>query len=115
MHLSVSQLAREVRAVEGDGYDATPLRVDLHVKLAAPFACALLPLAVLLFAVGGPPFPGPAKTLLVGIALGVGFVLATGVAASLGHGGSVPAALAGWAPLLLLAALSSGLGLRARR
>jgi lipopolysaccharide export LptBFGC system permease protein LptF len=46
MHLSVGQLAREIEAVEAEGYDATPLRVDYHVKLADALACIVLPASV---------------------------------------------------------------------
>jgi lipopolysaccharide export LptBFGC system permease protein LptF len=66
----------------------------------------------LFFAIGGPPFPGPALTLLTSTALGVGYILLTGVCASLGYGGFLPPSLAGWAPLAALAALT---GVLARR
>ncbi len=118
MHLSSAALVREIAAVEADGYDATRLRVDLHTKLARPLACVLLPAAALVHAVGGPPFPGPARMLLLSGALGIGYMLLVGVCASLGHGGSLPPPLAGWAPALLtgvaipLAAAGAGAGRR---
>ena len=65
MHLSIAEIAREVSEVESDGFDATPFRVDYHVRLAEPLACLVLPALVLFFAMGGPPFPGPAQTLLL--------------------------------------------------
>jgi lipopolysaccharide export system permease protein len=105
-------LVREIRDTEANGYDATTYRVDFHVKLAAPFTCLLLPAVALFFALGGPPFPGPALTLLTSSALGVGYILLTGVCASLGYGGFLPPSLAGWAPLAVLAAL---MGVLARR
>ncbi len=100
MHLSVWQLAQEIIGTEMAGYDVTPYRVDLNVKYAAPLACVLLPAIVLFFALHGPPFPGPAVTLLVSTVLGVGYVLLTGVCASLGYGGSLSPTLAGWGPAL---------------
>ena len=100
MHLSVWQLAREIIGTEMAGYDVTTYRVDLNVKYAAPLACILLPAIVLFFALHGPPFPGPAVTLLVSTVLGVGYVLLTGVCASLGYGGTLSPALAGWGPAL---------------
>ena len=115
MHLSVAQLSHEIDVVEADGYDATPLRVDLHVKLADALACIVLPAAVLFFAVGGPPFPGPAQTLLVSGVLGVGYILLTGVAASLGYGGTVPPAVGGWGPTIVFFSLSSYLAARVWR
>ena len=107
MHLGTWQLARAIAETEGHGYDATKYRVDLHVKLASPLACLLLPTVVLFFAVGGPPFPSPALTLLASIVLGVGYILVTGVCASLGYGGFIPPSAAGWGPLSLLAVFTS--------
>jgi lipopolysaccharide export system permease protein len=112
MHMSVGKLAEEIHAVEAAGYDATTLRVDYHVKLADSLACLVLPIAVLFFAIGGPPFPGPAQTLLVSGVLGVGYIMVTAIGASLGYGGSVPPAVAGWGPVLVFAVVDSALGVR---
>jgi lipopolysaccharide export system permease protein len=110
--LGARELLREIRDAEANGYDATIYRVDLHVKLAAPFACVLLPAVALFFAIGGPPFPSPATMILTSSVLGVSYILLTGVCASLGYGGFFPPSLAGWAPSASLAALS---GVLARR
>ena len=112
MHLSVADLARQIEEVEQGGYDATTFRVDYHTKLAEPIACVVLPAVVLLFAVAGPPFPGPAQTLLVSGIVGVIYILSKGVAASLGYGGAVPPALGGWGPELLYGSVAALLGLR---
>jgi lipopolysaccharide export system permease protein len=112
MHLSVAELADEIRDVEAGGYDATSFRVDYHVKLAEPFACVVLPAVVLFFAVTGPPFPGPAQTLLVSGIVGVVYILLSGVAASLGYGGALPPAAAGWSPVMLFGAVASLFGVR---
>ncbi|MGE0682406.1 MAG: LptF/LptG family permease [Candidatus Binatia bacterium] len=106
MRLGVRELAHQIHEAEANGYDATTYRVDFHVKLAAPLACLLLPAIALFFAVSGPPFPGPALTVLVSIAIGIGQVLLTGVCASLGYGGFLPPSLAGWTPSLALAILA---------
>ena len=105
--LGVSRLADEIQTAEVSGYDTTTYRVDLHVKIAAPLACLLLPAVALFFAIGGPPFPGAALTILVSIVLGVSYILLTGVGASLGYGGFLPAYAAGWGPPGLLALLVS--------
>jgi len=115
MHLSTRELAREIAAVEADGYDATQLRVDLHLKLADALACIVLPACVLFFALGGPPYPGPAQTLLVSGMLAVAYILLTGVGASLGYRGTLPPVLGGWGPTLALGALAGGLAARLTR
>jgi lipopolysaccharide export system permease protein len=106
MHMSVAEIAREVEATEQAGFPATTLRVDYHAKLAEPLACIVLPAAVLFFAVTGPPFPGPAQTLLVSGIIGVVYILLSGIATSLGHGGGVPPAVGGWAPISAFALLA---------
>jgi LPS export ABC transporter permease LptG/LPS export ABC transporter permease LptF len=112
MHLSVNQIAEEARSVEADGFDATPFWVDFHVRLAEPFACIVLPALVLFFAVSGPPFPGPAQTLLVSGIVGVTYILLVAIFASLGRGGMVPPAIGAWSPIFLLSLLAGFLGFR---
>ena len=111
-HLSVVELAREIEEVEANGYDATLFRVDFHMRFAEALSCIVLPATALFFAVGGPPFPGPAQTLLVSGVLGVGYILLTGVSASLGYGKSLPTALGGWGPTLVFSTLAGFFGLR---
>jgi lipopolysaccharide export LptBFGC system permease protein LptF len=113
--LSLGELRAEIRELEKSGYDTAPLRVDYYAKLAAPFACLVLPALVVFFAIRGPPHPGPALTLMFGILLAVAYVLLTGAGASLGYGGRIPPLWAGAGPIALLALLAAALGLRVRR
>jgi lipopolysaccharide export system permease protein len=112
MHLSVAALAREIAEVEADGRDATAYRVDLQVKLAEPLACIILPALVLFFAVGGPPFPGPAQNLLVSGIVGVSYILLTGVSASFGYGGTISPVLGGWSPNIAFSLAAAFFGFR---
>ncbi|MGE4091407.1 MAG: LptF/LptG family permease [Candidatus Binatia bacterium] len=105
MHLNVKQLARAITDAEARGYSAVPYRVDFNIRLASPLACILLPAAALFFAISGPPFPGPAVTILACTALGVLYILLTGVGASLGYGEILPPVLAGWGPPTLVGGL----------
>jgi lipopolysaccharide export system permease protein len=115
MHLSTRELAREIEAIEADGYDATPLRVDFHVKLADALSCIVLPACVLFFALAGPPYPGPAQTLLVSGMIAVAYILLTGIGASLGYRGSVPPIAGGFGPTLAFALLAGFLARRLAR
>jgi lipopolysaccharide export LptBFGC system permease protein LptF len=112
MHMSVAQIAREADATARAGFDATTLRVDYFAKLADPFSVIVLPAALLFFAVTGPPFPGPAKTLLVSGILGVVYILFSGVAKSIGHGGGVPPIVGGWGPIAVFALVAAGFARR---
>jgi lipopolysaccharide export system permease protein len=113
-HPSVGELRREIEDVEDSGLDATHYRVDLFVKLAAPVACLVLPALALFFAVGGPPHPSSATTLVVSAIVAVTYVLLTGAGASFGYSGALPPWLAGSAPTLVFAAIAAYLGLRLR-
>ena len=112
MHFSVFELGEEIRELQADDVDTTTLEVDYFVKIAEPLACIVLPAVVLFFAVGGPPFPGPAKTLLVSGVVAVAYVLLTGVGASLGYGGTVSPRLAGWGPAFFFAVVAAYFGYR---
>jgi len=112
MHLSVGDLLALIQEAENDNVDSRPLRVDYHVKLAQPMACIVLPALLLFFAVGGPPFPGPAQTLLLSAIVGIGYILLTGVSRSLGYGGALPPLIGGWGPILIFLVIAAFFGTR---
>jgi len=112
MHLSVGDLLGLIEEAENDAVDPRPLRVDYHVKLAQPLACIVLPALLLFFAVGGPPFPGPAQTLLLSGVVGIGYILLTGVSRSLGYGGAIPPLIGGWGPIFVFLAIATFFGMR---
>lgn len=97
-NLSVTALRREIAWADEHDYDSTALRVDLASRLAAPFACLLLPAVIFLYALSGPPYPKTASALVASVALGVGSVLLGDLSTSLGYGGALSAPVAGWAP-----------------
>jgi lipopolysaccharide export system permease protein len=100
--LPLRQLGREIRAAERDGYDATPLRVEAHLRRAAPLACVVLPALALVFATAGPPFATLGQMILVSFALALAHGLLTAIGSSLGNGGALPPLLAGWGPIGLV-------------
>jgi lipopolysaccharide export system permease protein len=112
MHLSVRGLVELIEEAENDNVDPKSLWVDYHVKLAQPLACIVLPALLIFFAVGGPPFPGPAQTLLLSSVVGIGYILLTGVSRSLGYGGAIPPAIGGWGPILVFLAVAAFFGMR---
>ncbi len=114
MHLNARQLSRTIRHTEADGYDATAYRVAWHMKLAAPLACVFLPAVALFFALSGPPFPGPALTILVSCGLGIGSILLSDMFASLGYGAHVPPGLAGWGPYSVLFLVAAAFAVRSQ-
>jgi lipopolysaccharide export system permease protein len=109
MHLDIVELRRHIRDARAGGYEATAYEVDLQTRLAQPLQCLLLPWLGLLIALG---VRKPAPSMLWAIAIGVGFILATGVAGALGYGGTIPPIAAGWAPSAAVALAAVGLQLR---
>jgi LPS export ABC transporter permease LptG len=101
MYLSVVELFGLIREVASSGEPTTELEVDLHVKLATPLACLILPALVMMFASSGPPFPGSALTLILAGAIAVAYTLLAGAFASFGRGGVMPPWLGGWGPNLI--------------
>jgi lipopolysaccharide export system permease protein len=101
MYLSVVELFALIREVAESGEPTTELEVDLHVKLATPLACLLLPALVMLFASSGPPFPGSALTLIVAGTIAIAYTLLAGAFASFGRGDVLPPWLGGWGPNLI--------------
>jgi LPS export ABC transporter permease LptG len=112
--LSVREVSELVREFASTGDSTVALEVALHVKLATPLACMLLPALVMLFAVHGPPFPGSALTLVFAGALGVGYTLSAAASASFGRAGALPPWLGGWAPILIAISLLIWLAMRTR-
>jgi LPS export ABC transporter permease LptF/LPS export ABC transporter permease LptG len=114
MHLSVAETRELIRSFSASGDPTTALEVDLHLKLATPLACLILPALVLLFAVSGPPFPSSPLTLVLAGGVAIGYTIASGTSASFGRGGTLPPWLAGWGPSLIACAAVAWLGWRAR-
>lgn len=111
-HLSVGELRFEIAELEERGIETTSFLVDLYVKLATPLACLILPALALFYALGGPPHPSPAATLVFSAAIAAGYTLLTGLSASLGYGATLPPMVAGFAPAAVGAGAAAVLGLR---
>jgi LPS export ABC transporter permease LptG len=109
MHLDIAQLEKKIGDARREGYSSTAFEVDLQMRLAQPLQCLLLPWLGLLIALG---VRRPAPSLLWAIAVGVGFILATGVSNALGYGGTLPAVVAGWLPTGVVGVATLALQLR---
>jgi lipopolysaccharide export system permease protein len=114
-YLTLAELNRAIDDARRENLDSTELEVEHQTRLAQPLACFLLPLVVLLYAVGGNPLPRPSGTLSVSVVIGVGYVLVTGFATTLGYGHTLSPIVAGWGPNILCGFLAVGLGWRVRQ
>ena len=104
-NLSWTDLHRYVEKIEGEGFSATPYRVDLNMRIASPFATFILALLGILVALRPGLHGGIGAG--VGISLGVAFafVAVSNVGASLASAGALPPFLGVWAGNIIFAAL----------
>ncbi len=104
MYLSVAELFGFIRELTGKGESTTELEVDLHLKLATPLACLLLPAFVMIIASSGPPFASSALTLILAGSVAVSYTLLAGAFTSFGRGGVLAPWLGGWGPNMIMLA-----------
>ena len=94
--MDVFEIAAYIDAVESEGYDATPYRVDFYAKFALPIACIIFGMIGTAIALKR----GQWLNLPVALAVGLGFVFLFWVVysfcLSLGYGGIIPAPVAAW-------------------
>jgi len=112
--LPLRDLQQAIRDAIRDGYPATAMQVEAHLRRAAPLACVVLPSLALAFAMIGPPFATLGQMILVSFALALAHGLLTALGASLGNGKVLPPALAGWGPIAVVAASGLLIAWRAR-
>lgn len=94
--LSYGALSDRIEALTAKGIDASHYLVDLHLKLALPFANAVL--AFIAIPIAGRLRRHPSTAAVVGVGAAVGFLywVILGLATSLGQTGTVPPLLAAW-------------------
>lgn len=95
--LSFTELRDRIDSLTRKGIDASHYLVDLYLKLALPFASAVL--AVVAIPIGGRLQRHPSIAAIVGAGTLVGFFfwVLLGLSTSLGETGAVPPLLAAWA------------------
>jgi lipopolysaccharide export system permease protein len=79
------------------GIDASHYLVDLYLKLALPFASAVLALVAVPIAGRLRRHPSIAAIVGLGTSVGFGYWVLLGLSTSLGQTGALPPAVAAWA------------------
>ncbi len=113
-NLSWKDLHRYVEKIEGEGFSATPYRVDLNMRIASPFATFILALLGILVALRPGLHGGIGAG--VGISLGVAFafIAVSNVGTSLASAGALPPFFGVWAGNIIFSALVCYFWLRGR-
>ncbi|MGA2403967.1 MAG: LPS export ABC transporter permease LptG [Syntrophobacteraceae bacterium] len=103
--LSIAGLHRYVEKIEGEGFSATPYRVDLHLRIASPFATLILALLGILVALRQGIHGGIAAGVGTSLAVAFAFYVVSNVGSSLASAGTLPPSLGVWAGNIIFAAL----------
>ena len=93
------------RKLQAEGYDATRHRVDMHARLATPFACLIMAFIGIPFALK----KGRGANLSVGVAISVGigisYYILHAILLAFGYSGVLPPLVAAWSANLLFGLL----------
>jgi LPS export ABC transporter permease LptG len=111
--MSVSELRKYIEELEPSGYNATPLKVELHRKLAFPFVTVVMALLAVPFGISAGRH-GALYGVGLGIVIALSYWILISAFVAIGKAGLLTPALAGWAPNILVVGLAAYLFLRAR-
>lgn len=102
------------RKLQAEGYDATRHRVDMHARLASPFACLIMAFIGIPFALK----KGRGVNLSVGVAISVGigitYHILHAILLAFGYSAVLPPLVASWSANLLFGLIGVWLMLSAR-
>lgn len=107
--LSFAALSDRISSLTRKGIDASHYLVDLHLKLALPFASLVLALVAVSIAGRLQRHSSIAAVVGLGTAVGFGYWVLLGLATSLGQSGAVPPLVAAWTANAFYALLGIGL------
>ncbi len=99
--LSFRELRNLARKFREEGYDATRYRVDMHARLAGPFACLIMAFLGIPFALQKGRHSSIALGIAVSVGIGVTFFILQSIAIALGYSAVLPPLVAAWSANLL--------------
>jgi len=99
--LNFKQLRSRAAKLRAEGYDSTRLRVDMHNRLAFPFATLIMAFIGIPFALQKGRGSSIALGVAVTIAIGFGYHVLQAICLALGYAELLPAIVAAWATNLM--------------
>ena len=111
---SAIDLWQTSRKLSAEGFDTTRLSVDLHTRLAAPFACLIMAFLGIPFSLNRERGSSIALGVGLSLAVGVSYFLIQSLALAFGYSGALPPIVAGWSANLIFLLLGVYLLLRTR-
>jgi lipopolysaccharide export system permease protein len=105
-NLSWRDLHRYMEKVEAEGFSATPYRVDLHMRIASPFATLILALFGVLVALRPGIHGGIGAGVGISIGVAFAFIAVSNVGSSLASAEALPPFLGVWAGNIIFVAIA---------
>jgi lipopolysaccharide export system permease protein len=93
---SYSILKRQIRSLRAKGVDASESLVDLHLKVATPFAAVVMMLLAVPLATRGTRATSLPAAIGLAFAIGMSYFFVVGFSRALGQAGSLPPIVAAW-------------------
>ena len=103
---SYDMLRKQIKSLRSKGVDASDSLVDLHLKIATPFAAVVMVLLAVPLATRGTRATSLPAAVGLGFAIGVSYFFVVGFARALGQTGSLPPAVAAWTANALFAVVA---------
>ncbi len=103
---SSAQLWERIGVLKSRGLSTLAAEVDLHDKLARPFAGLIMVLIALPVAARSGRHAGMATSIALGLAIAFLYFVVSGVAASAGRSGNIPPMLSAWTANILFAGVA---------
>jgi lipopolysaccharide export system permease protein len=100
--MNIREMVRYIKKMETEGYDPILYRVDLHGKLAFPFACFLMCIMGFGVVLSGQQKQGLAMNISIGICISFIYWFFHSFCISLGYGELLPPVIAAWMANFLL-------------
>jgi len=113
--LSVRELKERVRRGERSGADTVTTKVDLHTKVAYPFAAFVVALIGIKFGYRSERTTETAKGILLALAIGMSYWLILNAMTALGKRGDVSPAMAAWTANIVIGVIAGVEVWRARK
>jgi lipopolysaccharide export system permease protein len=104
---SYSELKALVENLRKKGIDATQYLVDLDLKLAVPFVCAVMALIAIPLGMRRSRSTSLANNIGLGLLIGASYWFVLALAVSLGHSAALPPIVAAWTANTIFAAIGT--------
>jgi len=112
--LNFTQLRRLSKKMQHEGLDATRYRVDMHARLAAPFACLIMAFVAIPFALQKSRNINLALGISLSVLIGVAFYIVQSTLMAFGYSKLLPPSVAAWSADIIFLLFSSFLILSTR-